>query len=184
MAKPPPPEDKRDLFSASLLHPVPISPNFVIRPLRRDDFDRGYMKLLAQLTSVGKVTKEQFERRFDELQQTPGIYYIIVVEDVFSKNVVGSGTLVIEPKFIHNCGKSGHLEDIVVDSEHRGNQLGRYIIEQLKLIAHHAGCYKCLLDCSEKNVNFYEKCDFAVKDLQMVHYFTTNASRSAVRSRL
>lgn len=32
-----------------------------------------------------------------------GMYYITVIEDVASGQVIGSGTLFIEQKFIHNC---------------------------------------------------------------------------------
>jgi hypothetical protein len=65
----------------------------------------GFLELLSQLTSVGKVSREQFENRFDELRRTGQTYYIIVVVEVHSQEVVGSGTLLVESKFIHNCGK-------------------------------------------------------------------------------
>jgi hypothetical protein len=33
-----------------------------------------------------------------------GGYYVIVAEDLNSEKIIGSATLVIEQKFIHNCG--------------------------------------------------------------------------------
>lgn len=35
--------------------------------------------------------------------KTSGGYYIIVVEDLDAGKLVGSSTLVVEQKFIHNC---------------------------------------------------------------------------------
>lgn len=40
---------------------------FEFRYLKRDDYDKGFMECLAQLTVVGNVTKKDFEERFDEL---------------------------------------------------------------------------------------------------------------------
>ena len=54
--------------------------------------------------------------------------------------------------------KVGHVEDIVVHKDYRKLQFGRFIIEQLKHIGRETGCYKVILDCSEKNVPFYQKC--------------------------
>jgi glucosamine-phosphate N-acetyltransferase len=49
-------------------------------------------------------------------------------------------------------------------------KLGYWIIETLKHIGAMAGCYKIILDCSEKNVQFYEKCGFKKKEVEMVWY--------------
>ncbi|KAK3242814.1 Glucosamine-phosphate N-acetyltransferase-like protein [Cymbomonas tetramitiformis] len=65
----------------------------------------------------------------------------------------------------------GHIEDIVVKSTCRGKNLGRMIIAELKKIASDAGCYKVILDCDEKNVEFYEKCGYERKAVQMATYF-------------
>lgn len=49
------------------------------------------------------------------------------------------------------------------------------IIEQLKHLAFSKGCYKVILDCAEKNVEFYKRCGFQVKELEMVVYAPTAA---------
>lgn len=41
---------------------------FLVRPLMIDDFEKGYLQLLSQLTVVGNVTKADFEGNyFNEL---------------------------------------------------------------------------------------------------------------------
>lgn len=42
--------------------------------------------------------------------------YMVVVEDTASNRICGCGTLTIEPKFIHEAGLCGHIEDVVVHS--------------------------------------------------------------------
>ena len=40
-----------------------------------------------------------------------------------------------------------------------------------------AGCYKVILDCSEENVPFYEKCGLTKKEVQMVRCVDTSVPR-------
>ena len=65
------------------------------------------------------------------------------------------GAVVIEPKFIHQAGTVGHIEDVVVEETLRGHGLGRMLVDRLVSLAKERGCYKCILDCQEKNVAFY-----------------------------
>ncbi|GLI59207.1 hypothetical protein VaNZ11_001043 [Volvox africanus] len=64
----------------------------------------------------------------------------------------------------------GHIEDVVVDPAYRGKKLGLKLIQALIDLAREAGCYKVILDCSEANSTFYEKCGLTRKEVQMVKY--------------
>ncbi|MFS7921590.1 putative glucosamine-phosphate N-acetyltransferase transcription regulator GNAT family [Helianthus anomalus] len=50
-------------------------------------------------------------------------------------------------------------------------QLGKKVVGFLVDHARLTGCYKVILDCSEDNRAFYEKCGFKKKEIQMVKYF-------------
>lgn len=39
--------------------------------------------------------------------------------------IVGSASLLIERKFIHNCALAGHIEDVVVRDSERGKNFGK-----------------------------------------------------------
>ena len=56
--------------------------------------------------------------------------------------IVGTGTLVVERKFIHDLGIVGHIEDIAVSKDQQGKKLGLRIINALDYIAAEVGCYK------------------------------------------
>jgi glucosamine-phosphate N-acetyltransferase len=56
---------------------------------------------------------------------------------------------------------------VVVLNEYRGLNLGKIIIEDLLRISKEENCYKVILDCSEKNIQFYEKCGFYKTEIQM-----------------
>ena len=94
---------------------------------------------------------------FDQMRQH-GDYHIIVGEDIKQKRIVVSGTLLIERKFIHQGLCVGHIEDIVVDEKHRKTGLGKVLIDLLLRIAVDNDCYKTILDCSDSNIPFYQKC--------------------------
>nr|GEY76254.1 glucosamine 6-phosphate N-acetyltransferase [Tanacetum cinerariifolium] len=92
-------------------------------------------------------------------------------EDMSRSKIVAAGSVFIEKKFVRSCGKTGHIEDVVVDSSTRGMQLGKKVIGFLADHARSMGCYKVILDCSAGNKAFYVKCGFKEKEIQMVKYF-------------
>ena len=96
-------------------------------------------------------------------------------ENVSSKetkqNVIGTATLLIEPKLIYNISFVGHIEDVVVDNKYRGYGIGKMMITHLTNKAELLDCYKVILDCAEKNSFFYSKCGFECKGVEMALYY-------------
>merc|ERR1711911_112389 len=66
-----------------------------VRALCLEDYDRGFLQILGQLTSVGDISREQWEQRWTEMRQCPNTYYVIVIEDttVPGGKVIGAATL-------------------------------------------------------------------------------------------
>jgi len=153
------------LFSPAVLDKLRIShpqlvalddSEFHVRPLRIDDDDNcGYMSLLAQLTSVGTVSREQFRHRFRSMQTPACNYYVLVVE--YRERIVASATLVIEWKFIHAAGCRGRVEDVVVAKEVRRFGLGKLVVAYLCALAEDVGVYKLSLECRDELIRFYEQ---------------------------
>ena len=125
-----------------------------MRSLCLEDYDRGYLTLLSQLTSVGEISREQWESRWHEMRESNNTYYVIVLEDRSLGKVVGAATMVRERKFIHSCGSVGRLEDVVVSDQYRGKQLGKLLVVTASLLAVKLGCYKVGL---KTQISFYFK---------------------------
>ncbi|XP_069681928.1 probable glucosamine 6-phosphate N-acetyltransferase isoform X2 [Periplaneta americana] len=106
----------------------------VVRPLCPADYDKG---------------------RYLAMKACPNTYYVTVIEDLEKNQIVGSATLVVEQKFIHECAVRGRLEDVVVSDDYRGKQLGKLIITTITLLAQHLHCYKITLDCKDRMIQFY-----------------------------
>jgi len=147
------------------------SDRLVLRRLELGDYQKGFLQLLAQLSDVGEVDQQAFTDRFRLLSSFNECYHILVIEDISKQILVATATLFIELKFLHNCGKVGHVEDVVVDSRYRGLNLGFRIVEAVTKLADSLGCYKIILDCSVANVPFYQKLSYVEKERQMAKYF-------------
>ncbi|XWS66674.1 hypothetical protein CRYUN_Cryun05aG0221000 [Craigia yunnanensis] len=145
--------------------------NFRVRKLELSDKSKGFIELLQQLTVCDSVSDKEFEDRFKEISMYGDDHLICVIEDDFSGKIIATGSVFVEKKFIRNCGKVGHIEDVVVDGSARGMELGKKIVGFLVDHALSMGCYKVILDCSAENKVFYEKCGFKQKEIQMVKYF-------------
>ncbi|KAF8045237.1 hypothetical protein N665_5370s0003 [Sinapis alba] len=144
---------------------------FKIRKLEISDKRKGYMELLGQLTVTGSVTDDEFDQRFEEISSHGDDHLICVMEEESSGRIAATGSVMIEKKFLRNCGKVGHVEDVVVDSVFRGKHLGKKVVEFLMDHCRAMGCYKVILDCSVEKKVFYEKCGLVNKGIQMSKYF-------------
>ena len=134
------------MFQSSVLADLRLSSgpasDLVLRSLCLEDYDRGYLTLLSQLTTVGDISREEWEARWHQMRDCNSTYYVVVLEDSTLGQVVGAATLVLERKFIHSCGSVGRLEDVVVSDKYRGRQLGKLLVTTTSLLAVKLGCYK------------------------------------------
>lgn len=115
---------------------------------------------LSCLTTVGELSDKTFTAIIQQWIQNKHIYKPIIIVENESERVIAIGTLLIELKLIHDGGKVGHIEDIAVNDKYQGKGLGKILLEFLKNVGVLENCYKVILDCDEKNVEFYNKCGF------------------------
>ncbi|KAL9537207.1 hypothetical protein MBANPS3_011985 [Mucor bainieri] len=168
------------LFESNLLSPEvqsQLPAGYTLRALRSNDYERGFLDVLTVLTEVGGHTKEEFTEQFNYMKKHNHEYHTITITEDAKDQVVAVGTILVERKFVHKNGLVGHIEDIAVNSNQQGKKLGLRIIQALKFIGAQRGCYKVILDCSEKNVPFYEKCGFTQKEVEMAWYVPQEKAR-------
>ena len=102
----------------------------------------------------------------EELNTNHNIYFYIE-----NDKIVGSITLLIEQKLIHNGKCVGHIEDFVVSENYRKKGIGSNLINYAINIAERSNCYKCILDCKNMLERFYEKKGFEKRGIYMAKYF-------------
>ena len=125
----------------------------IIRDLKESDLQNGFLDTLKNLTTVGEIDTIAAIKRFNEIKSNPN--YVIKVAEINGK-IIATTTLFIELKFIHELGCVGHIEDVVTHKDFQGQGLSRKIIHSLLQEAKKRGCYKTILDCDDKLVQFYE----------------------------
>ena len=129
----------------------------IIRELKKEDLWNGFLKSLDSLKQASSIEKDKADAIFEKINANPD--HIIAVAEIDGK-IVGSTTLLIETKFIHNGGLVGHIEDVVVDKDFQGQKIGEKIMKFLIEISKKRGCYKTILDCTDDVKPFYEKLGF------------------------
>jgi glucosamine-phosphate N-acetyltransferase len=143
--------------------------NYLYRFLEENDYNKGFFELLSQLTMADKCEFSAWKDKFKEMTSIQNMD-IIVIEDRKTGMIVGSITLIYEPKFIRGLGYVCHIEDFVIDANHRKHKLGSIMLDISIAFSKLKKCYKIILDCEEKVQGFYQKNGFSVKSKGMALY--------------
>ncbi|KAK9465171.1 acyl-CoA N-acyltransferase [Lipomyces arxii] len=162
------------LFPESFISPevaTQLAPEYILRSLKASDYHHNVLNVLKDLTTVGDISEAKFIEQCEFMHSRQGEYFMIVIEKISTGNVVAVGTLLVERKFIHECGLVGHIEDIAVAKSEQGKSLGKKIIAALDFIGQKSGCYKNILDCSPYNEQFYVKCGYSNVGFEMTKRF-------------
>jgi len=135
-----------------------------IRDIVESDIDIGFLESLDSLRNASNLDNNTAKEILKKIIENPN--HIIHVAEVDGK-IVGSTTLLIEQKFIHEGGKVGHIEDVVVSKEFEGRGIGLKLVTSLLEVANAKNCYKTILDCNDELIPFYERIGFKQESNQM-----------------
>ena len=155
----------------------------IIRPIEFEDIEkRGFLDVLENLVPVG-LDRIRAKQILQEIKSNP-LHKIFVAQeeegieqqeqqiqaqvDIGKKKktkVVGTTTLLVEPKFINKGMRVGYIEDVSVrkgfDGLGIGSQLITYATQDAISVE---GCRKILLYCSKNTMPFYEKLGYKLVD--------------------
>lgn len=126
-----------------------------IRIIEENDFKKGYIELLYQLSNYSlNINEIEFKNKILNKDKN---YQIIVLE--IDNKIIGAGSIFILNK-IHN-NNVGLIEDVIIDKNYRSKGYGKLIIEKLVKIGFgDFNCYKIILNSKDHNIKFYESCNF------------------------
>ncbi|HEY8110864.1 MAG TPA: GNAT family N-acetyltransferase [Candidatus Nitrosotenuis sp.] len=131
--------------------------DIIIRKIEERDLNDGFLESLDSLKTASNLGKEKARAILKKIAANPN--HVIFVA-VLNNKIIGSTTLLIEQKFIHDGGLVGHIEDVVVTKEQEGKGIGFKIMQAALEYAKSQGCYKTILDCDDKVKPFYERLGF------------------------
>jgi len=132
-------------------------PEIIIREIEEDDLKNGFLETLDFLRNTGDLDKNKANEILKKIKQNPDHIIYVAIDN---KKIVGSTTLLIEQKFIHDGGLVGHIEDVVVRKDYEGKGIGIKLVTSLLERAKEKNCYKTILDCKDDVKQFYERIGF------------------------
>ena len=132
-------------------------PEIIIREIEEDDLENGFLETLDFLRNTGDLDKNKANEILKKIKQNPNHIIYVAIDN---KKIVGSTTLLIEQKFIHDGGLVGHIEDVVVRKDYEGKGIGIKLVTSLLERAKEKNCYKTILDCKDDVKQFYERIGF------------------------
>ena len=133
-----------------------IDDNLIIRNLEKYDY-KNYLNLMFEFTNYKyNITIENFNNEINEIENK-GLKEIIILEK--DNNIIGAGTIFKLVK-LHN-NPIGQIEDVIITKNYRKLGFKKIIINKLVDIGlNKMNCYKIILNCLNKNINFYKNCGF------------------------
>jgi len=130
-----------------------------IRDAVSDDLER-----ICEIYSDAFSHTEAPEVHWWKILDDHNITYRVVTID---KKIVGVASLITINKLIRSGNRMGLIEDVAVAKEARGHGIGKMLIEDLLELSVEKKCYKTILNCSDENIKFYEKCGMYRAENQM-----------------
>mgnify|MGYP006153335641 CR=1 FL=1 len=131
--------------------------DIIIRELDYCDLSNGFLESLDSLKTASTLTDSQRLEIFKKIQNSSSQIIYVILKD---SKVIGSATLLIEQKFIHDGKCVGHIEDVVIKKEFQKTNFGTLLIKDVLKRSESEGCYKTVLNCLEKISPFYIKLGF------------------------
>ena len=128
-----------------------------IREIEEGDLEKGFLESLDFLRNASDLDKNKANEILKKIKQNPNHIIYVAIDN---KKIVGSTTLLIEQKFIHDGGLVGHIEDVVVRKDYEGKGIGIKLVTSLLECAKEKNCYKTILDCKDDVKQFYERIGF------------------------
>jgi glucosamine-phosphate N-acetyltransferase len=132
-------------------------PEIIIREIEEDDLEKGFLESLDFLRKASDIDKNKAKEILKKIKQNTNHTIHVAVDD---NKIVGSTTLLVEQKFIHDGGLVGHIEDVVVRKDYEGKGIGIKLVMSLLECAKEKNCYKTILDCKDDVKQFYERIGF------------------------
>jgi glucosamine-phosphate N-acetyltransferase len=138
--------------------------DFIIREMKGRDIEYGgLLDVLEMVAPIGNLSKARAKKILTRIKSNPlhRIFVAVIPKGGNVDLVIGTTTLLVEPKFIFNGALVGHIEDVAVKSKYQGRGIGFALVKHATEKAASMGCVRTVLDCSDENKGFYEKLGYS-----------------------
>jgi glucosamine-phosphate N-acetyltransferase len=148
------------------------STKYRIREVEENDIERGVggiLEVLENLAPIGKLDKTVARNILQQIKLNPlhKVFVAIEENECVGNNqglVIGTTTLLVEPKFIFGGARFGHIEDVAVKKGYERMGVGSKLVSHATESAAKMGCMKTVLYCSDDRMYFYKKLGYSYRD--------------------
>ena len=132
----------------------------MIRLLQESDYDQ-YLPLLRQFrpTDFSRETFVEFVRGLSSMLE------VWVYEE--NDQLLGTITILYEPKLLFYTCTHAHIEDVCVRESHRSQGIGTTLLRHAISRANDRKCRKVVLVCADDLIPFYQRSNFERRGNQM-----------------
>jgi len=143
---------------------------YIIRQIKDNDYEE-YITLINS-----PISKKDFLNFIHYVLNKHHLIYVLIINnDGDNEHIIGTGTLLIEPKMTYGICFTSHIENILINDEYRGQHYGSKLVKFLLNVSKKLNCYRTDLICTKELEYFYEKNDFKTNKLSnMTIYFPSN----------
>ena len=104
---------------------------------------------------------------FDKIYDTIMINNNSIIVCEYMGQLIGSITILIEQKMIHNFALYAHIEDVFVDETFRHKKIGSQLIQEALNYCKKINVFKVSLNCSNELETFYASNNFEKRQINM-----------------
>lgn len=133
----------------------------LIRPAQRHDLP-ALIALYHQLSARNPADLQPAHlEAWEAVETQPGLQVLVAERE---GQVVGTVTLALIPNLSRGARPYGVIENVVTDAAHRGQGIGRALLEEAERLAREANAYKVMLQSGAVLTEahaFYRRCGYA-----------------------
>ena len=138
--------------------------DFLHKQITINNIPDDYLSLVTEFRNIDTTQTQQL---FFFIKTLPKNHHIYVIYDNDTNETIGSITLIIEQKIIHNFGFVCHIEDVIVRNKYHNKGVGTKLLNIAKEVALQHKCYKIILNCDNNLKNFYVKNNYFESSCEM-----------------
>ena len=136
------------------------------------DIDDWHTQIMSQ-----EYREKYFQLDMEKVKDQNGKVYLAVTNDSVLGLVIG----VVDEKdsideLTNDCAKTGSILELIVNSNERGNGIGKLLLNQIESYFKSVDCVRINIEVFGPNqsaLNFYKKNDYVVRDIIVSKRLTT-----------
>jgi glucosamine-phosphate N-acetyltransferase len=137
-----------------------LKADYEVKELTPEDFilyNESFYRTLENLRESPVLGMKESKYLLEKINAQDSHIFVAIKD---KEGIIGTAKIIIEQKFFDGGKKASHIEDVVTRKGFDGIGIAGILVNEAIEFSKREKCYKVILDCDEKLLNFYEKFGF------------------------